>query len=156
MEQGTSRQRGRGSTNILFDLYFTAEDAKRFGIFERENLRRVIREAIKRVEMTWRSGFVDEGHGWEPGAMSVFESIQESHVRTETWPQDLHLQGEVQLCNYTKDNSKAAWALLMAIVAELHPRKGSYLVVERGPGRRIRVKRGGQFAWEDNRIFLSA
>jgi S-adenosylmethionine/arginine decarboxylase-like enzyme len=56
-------------------------------------------------------------------------------VRVETWPEHGHVNGEVQICNYSQDNRESALALARALLQMLGAKTGEVVVIERGPNR---------------------
>lgn len=127
---------GCGSTNVLFDLYF-AKVTKHTVAFCPERLDLLIRNAIKGIGMVRRTGVLDVWETREFGPCTSFHSLEESHVRLETWPKEGHVQGEVQLCNFSRDNSVAARRLADIIIQSLEPTIIEIIVVTRGPGKKI-------------------
>lgn len=125
---------GCGSLNVMFDLYLDAASASEVA-FSAEKFDRMICEAIGESGMTLRKSFVDE---WkksvQEGPASLFYSLEESHVRIETWPEEGHVQGEVQLCNFSKNNEEAAQQLAERIITALNPAVAQILYIGRGPG----------------------
>ena len=126
-------QQWRGSTNVMFDLHLNQESNCKVA-FSPEKLDRMIRKAIKKVGMIRRKGVLDVWESKHSGPATSFHSLQESHVRVETWPKECHVQGEVQLCNFSRDNSAAARRLADLIIENLKPATTQRLVITRGPG----------------------
>jgi S-adenosylmethionine/arginine decarboxylase-like enzyme len=127
---------GCGSTNVFFDLYFKSV-TKHMAAFCPEKLDRLIRNAIAGSGMQRRTGVLDVWETKEFGPATSFHSLQESHVRVETWPKEGHVQGEVQLCNFSRDNSAAARRLADTIIQSLQPTTVEIIVLIRGPGKKI-------------------
>lgn len=137
-----------GSTNVMFDAY-CASDGNVALLRSPEELQDMIREKIADSGMTWRTGTLDVWPEHGPSC-STWDSLEESHLRSavaavgpslsavrgETWPQHLHVQGEGQLCNYSRDNSEAALALVKEIVLALRPELAYVQIIKRGPSRR--------------------
>lgn len=139
----------RGSRNIMFDLHLDKESKCPIA-FSAKKFDRIICAAIKDSKMNLRKKFVDVWKTKRSGPASLFYSLSESHVRIETWPERSHVQGEVQLCHYTRNNSKAAMGLAECIIASLNPASTQVQIIDRGPDqnlvplRSIRWKRGGK------------
>ena len=127
-----------GSTNVMFDLHLGDESNCRIA-FSPGKLDRMIRKAIKQVGMIRRKGLLDVWESRQFGPATSFHSLQESHVRVETWPKESHVQGEVQLCNFSRDNSAAARRLTDIIIKNLQPVTTQIFVITRGPGKKIVV-----------------
>ncbi len=125
-------QKGRGSTNLMFDLYLDAESNVKLA-FSPGRLHWTLRNAIRGVGMTQRKSLLDPWETKLTGPASFFHSLEESHVRIETWPEDMHVQGEVQLCNYSRNNTEATWRLAWFIIDTLNPARGQILPITRGP-----------------------
>ncbi len=132
-EPSVSAHKGGGSTNVMFDLRLDEKSNCRIA-FSPEKLDRMIRKAIKLVKMKRRKGILDVWESKQFGPATSFHSLQESHVRVETWPKECHVQGEVQLCNFSRDNSAAARRLADLIIENLKPATTQRLVITRGPG----------------------
>lgn len=126
-------QQGCGSTNVMFDVYLD-KASKRSIAFCPEKLDRMIREAIEKSGMIRRTGVLDIWESKRSGPATSFHSLQESHVRVETWPKESHVQGEVQLCNFSRDNSATAKRLAELIIMALNPAVVQLVIVARGPG----------------------
>ncbi|HVB20080.1 MAG TPA: S-adenosylmethionine decarboxylase [Candidatus Paceibacterota bacterium] len=131
--QLTKGRSGCGSLNIAFDLYLDAVSNSNVA-FSAEKLNVVIRKAIKKAGMTLRKSFIDPWESVQEGPATLFYSLEESHVRIETWPAEGHLQGEVQLCNFSKNNEKAAQHLAECIIGSVNPETTQVLFLRRGPG----------------------
>lgn len=122
-----------GSTNVMFDCYL--DDASSLGVaFNPEKLDLMVQEKIKESGMIRRKGLLDVWESKHRGPCTSFHSLQESHVRLETWPAELHVQGETQLCNYSRDNSGIAIRLTESIVKQLRPHLVYARIIKRGPG----------------------
>ncbi|MDP1707223.1 MAG: S-adenosylmethionine decarboxylase [bacterium] len=124
----------------MFDLYLdTASNSAT--AFSAETFDRVICGAIRESGMTLRKSFIDAWKSAQEGPASLFYSLEESHVRIETWPEENHVQGEVQLCNYSKDNADAARQLAKRIISALNPATTQVLFINRGPGPNVAVRK---------------
>ena len=128
-----------GSTNVMFDLELDKGSAYKIA-FSPEKLDQVIIQEIKRAGMERRTGLVDPWENMRSGPSSLFHSLQESHVRAETWPDRMHVQGEVQLCNFSRDNSGTTKRLAERIIKKLKPKTADLLIIVRGPGRNFDVR----------------
>ena len=103
--------------------------------------------------MRRRTGVLDVWETKDTGPATSFHSLEESHnrlsvinfARVETWPKELHINGEVQLCNYTRDNTKAAKLLVTRLIEHLEPARANILLIGRGPGPAPRVLKS--FSW---------
>lgn len=138
-----------GSLNILFDLYLDAES--NCGVaFSPHALDSLLKKTIAEIGMVRRTGMLDVWKTKYSGPASSFHSLEESHVRVETWPEDRHVQGEVQLCNFSRDNREATMQYARLIIERLKPASAHLLCIPRGPGPRpfvsqsIDWKRGEQ------------
>ncbi|MBI5405415.1 S-adenosylmethionine decarboxylase [Candidatus Kaiserbacteria bacterium] len=120
----------------MFDLLLDRK-SKRGTAFSPRNLGVLIRAAIREAEMTLRADLLDAWGSKRRGPASLFYSLEESHVRVETWPEHSHVQGEVQLCNFTRDNSRATRHLAEIIIKALNPANMQLLVIMRGPGENL-------------------
>lgn len=129
---------GCGSLNIMFDLYLDRSSAA--AAFSPKKFDGLIREAIKKSGMTLRKAFLDCWKSEQEGPASLFYSLEESHVRIETWPDENHVQGEVQLCNFSKDNAQATRQLAEHIISGLNPAATEIVFVSRGPGPNLLVQ----------------
>ena len=127
-----------GSTNVMFDLHLNEKSNCRVA-FSPDKLDRMIRKAIRAVRIKRRKGVLDVWESRQSGPATSFHSLQESHVRVETWPKERHVQGEVQLCNFSRDNSAAALRLADLIIKNLKPATTQRLVITRGPGKKVLV-----------------
>lgn len=150
-----SMSHNNGSTLIAFDLDFDDESNLSL-VFSPEALHAVLGEIISGAQMIAREHLLDVWDTLEHGPATSFRSLQESHIRVvpryphtpngefiraETWTEDhprAHANGEVQLCNYSRDNSEAAWQIVLAIIKISNPASASIMVIERGPGRPLR------------------
>lgn len=128
-----------GSTNVMFDLTLDRKSALKIA-FCPEVLDQVIIKAIKEAGMERRTGLIDPWETTRRGPASFFHSLQESHVRAETWPDRMHVQGEVQLCNFSRDNSGATRQLAERIIRKLKPKTADLLVIIRGPDKNFDVR----------------
>jgi S-adenosylmethionine/arginine decarboxylase-like enzyme len=124
---------GKGSTLISFDLYLDKESNLKLA-FTPQPLHKQIGKWINAVGMKKRRSLLDTWGTIKSGPISSFTSVAESHVRIETWPDELHINGDIQLCNFTKDNSRAAHKLLCFILEEINPWTAYALTCVRGPG----------------------
>jgi len=138
-DQSVQGRAGCGSLNVMFDLYLDAASNTTVA-FSAEHLDVIIRAAITKSGMTLRKSFTDAWKSESEGPASLFYSLEESHVRIETWPEEHHVQGEVQLCNYSKDNAEAARRLAESVIKALNPAATSILAISRGPGPDILVQ----------------
>ena len=141
---------GNGSILILFDMYLDAM-SNRAVAFSPRRFDRTISKSIMQAGMVRRRGMLDVWESMRECPCTSFHSLQESHVRCETWPNEGHLNGEVQLCHYSRDNSEAAREMVQYIVRVLKPAIWTLLIVRRGPGmagrtpypvESVRMKRG--------------
>ena len=136
---------GCGSTNIMFDLYLDKESECSVAL-DPTKLHRVLRKAIKEIGMIRRTGVLDVWESKHSGPATSFHSLQESHVRVETWPKERHVQGEVQLCNYSRNNALAAKRFTRLVIEYLDPATAYVLCIPRGPGPRLRMSE--QIEWK--------
>ena len=130
---------GCRSLNVMFDLYLD-EQSNNATAFSASIFDAVIRKEIVASGMTLRKYFIDAWESETEGPASLFYSLEESHVRIETWPAERHVQGEVQLCNFSKDNEGAAQGLANCIIAVLNPVLWEKLLIHRGPGTAFHVR----------------
>ncbi len=144
-DQSVQHRVGCGSLNIMFDLYLDAASNTAVA-FSAEQFDVVIRAAIQKSGMTLRKSFVDAWKSEQEGPASLFFSLEESHVRIETWPEEKHIQGEVQLCNYSKDNAGAARELAERIIKALNPAITQIFFINRGPGPNVAIR---QSVWRN-------
>jgi S-adenosylmethionine decarboxylase len=72
-----------------------------------------------------------------PGGVTGVVLLAESHVAVHTWPELGAVTLDVYVCNFGRDNSDRAEALLAALVAVFKPREIERHAVRRGlaPGR---------------------
>lgn len=124
---------GKGSTVLLFDLYLDEESDHSLAL-NPTLLHRKLKVCIEKVGMKRRKDLLDEWKSPTEGPMSSFISIEESHLRVETWPDELHLNGDVQLCNFSRDNSGIAADLCLSVIREINPKHAYVLTCVRGPG----------------------
>lgn len=138
-EQGKAEggRAGCGSLNIMFDLYL--DESSNDAAFSAERFDSILRASIEASGMTLRKAFIDAWASEHSGPASLFYSLEESHVRIETWPEEGHVQGEVQLCNFSKNNEQAARQLSDRIVTTLNPAVSATVVIRRGPGPSMNV-----------------
>lgn len=141
-----------GSTNVMFDAY-CGPDSNLELVRNPTLLQEMIRGKIARSGMTWRTGMLDVWHGEEHPPGSSFDSLEESHVRSETWPQVSHVQGEGQLCNYTRDNSTPTIDLVKDFILELKPEYACIQIIYRGPNKSRSILIGDQYGYTPERGF---
>lgn len=134
-------KKGRGSTLIVYDLYLDKGSNSRVALSPKL-LHKEIRNIITEVNMTRRTGILDVWETRETGPATSFHSLEESHnrvsvvnfARAETWPDELHINGEVQLCNYSRDNTNVVQLLVNLLIQHLQPSTAHLLLIGRGPG----------------------
>ncbi len=124
---------GKGSILLAFDFVLDDESDVSL-VLNPKVFFGALKKAVPESGMTLREGFLDVWENPTSGPMSAFISIAESHIRVETWPDELHVNGEVQLCHYSRDNSKSAVGILERIQEMINPGSGQILRISRGPG----------------------
>ncbi len=138
---------GQGSTLVLYDLYLDEESNYGLALSPRK-LHEEMRAIISDVRMKHRTGLLDVWEREDIGPATSFHSLEESHsrasvagfARSETWPKELHVNGEVQLCNYSRDNMPAAKEFARLVIARFEPATAHLLVIVRGPGSPPRLE----------------
>ena len=137
--------RPQGSTVILFDAYGVNALAQR-----PHELKQAVRTRIKGLQLTPRErDLLDNHYGDDESASTIFVPLEESHVRlhanffrVETWPEEgNYINGEVQICNYTRDNQYLTYVLFWNIMALLEPKRVEVMSVSRGPFRSMEILR---------------
>ena len=123
---------------MMFDFYLD-EKSNCSIVFSPAALDRILREEVAMIEMTRRTGLLDLWELEHVGPATSFHSLQESHVRVETWPAEFHVNGEVQLCNFSRDNEQPAKRLVRHIIGRLNPATARILCIKRGPGTPLHV-----------------
>lgn len=142
-------QLGKGSTLVVYDLYLDEESNLGIALSPRclhAELERIIGE----VGMFQRTGLLDVWESADCGPATSFHSLSESHSRNfcaapefnraETWPGEriTHVQGEDQLCNFSRNNEAAAKLFACLVIERLKPVSAEILVIYRGPGQSLR------------------
>ena len=151
---------GKGSTLISFDFYLDKESNLTLA-FTPKFLHTWIGKLIDSVGMKKRKRLLDAWETVNRGPLSSFTSVAESHVRIETWPDELHINGDIQLCNFTKDNSRAAENFVTFLLDGINPWAAYTLTCLRGPGpiltpmRRKTFVRGTDPVVEEFKVFVS-
>ncbi len=56
-----------------------------------------------------------------PHAFSLVVGLAESHISIHTWPEDQYVSADIFVCNYSRDNSKAAQAIADYLIAQYKP-----------------------------------
>lgn len=56
-----------------------------------------------------------------PHAFSLVVGLAESHISIHTWPEDQYVSADIFVCNYSRDNSKAAKAIAYYLIAQYKP-----------------------------------
>lgn len=133
-----TQHKRKGSTLVGYDLYLDKQSNCELA-FSPKRLHEEMRSLIAEVGMTHRRGLLDVWETAEAGPATSFHSLNESHHRVETWPDELHVNGDVQLCNYSRDNALAAKRFVQTIIERLQPAKAYVFVISRGPGPRPRL-----------------
>ncbi|MDE1924653.1 MAG: hypothetical protein KGH79_00515 [Patescibacteria group bacterium] len=156
-----SNQSGTGSTMIAFDFSECDEI-----INHPAQLRDAIRAIITRQGLTPRENdFTDTWGSREEGPSTIFIPLKESHIRLwifsgiinrllrlllgmlaffriETWPdRKNHVNGEVQICNYSRNNRMATAEIVVALAQLLKPKLISLHIFQRGPDEVMRSLR---------------
>lgn len=132
---------GIGSTVIHFDVYGCNERI----VGSPQELHSKIRQLIEKAGFTIRAQTLDVWDSLLVGSCTSFFVLAESHVRVETWPErNMHANGEIQICNYSRDNRAHARQLARNIITELNAEKGEVFVLERGPDHPLRAQASGQ------------
>jgi len=134
-------QKGKGSTLIVYDLYLDKDSNSALALSPKI-LHKEIHSIITKVNMHRRTGVLDVWETKEAGPATSFHSLEESHnrasvvnfARAETWPDELHINGEVQLCNYTRDNAPTVRSLMKLLIEYIQPSTAHLLFIDRGPG----------------------
>ena len=141
---------GKGSTMVKFNLQGCNLLAN-----APEKLLETVRSIISaRLLVPREINLLDSWGTAAQGACTVFVPLEESHVRVsvrspeqfvrcETWPdRNNYIDGEIQLCNYTRDNRILTRELFKDLRAALDPQHGSYIVIECGPDSPLKVVEG--------------
>ncbi|MBI2410070.1 hypothetical protein HYV30_03455 [Candidatus Kaiserbacteria bacterium] len=142
-----------GSTLIVYDLYLDKRSNARIALSPKL-LHKEVSKIIAEVNMHRRTGVLDVWESKEAGPATSFHSLEESHnrlsvinfARAETWPKEMHINGEAQLCNYSRDNTRAARLLVRRLIERLDPARANILLIGRGPGPMPRVLKS--FSWK--------
>ena len=143
-------QLGKGSTLVVYDLYL--DRRSNLGIaLSPKRLHAELERIIGEVGMFQRMGLLDVWDSEDYGPATSFHSLGESHSRmffcaaaefsrAETWPgeQITHVQGEDQLCNFSRNNEDAAKLFACLVIELLKPVSAEILVIYRGPGQSLR------------------
>lgn len=134
MESTEREEGGCGSTSMVFDFYLDKRSQCALA-FSPVKFDQVFLEEIENIGMTRRQGALDVWKLEEDyGPATSFHSLEESHVRAETWPEKMHMNGEIQLCNFSRDNSEAAKSFVRNIITRFNPARAQILCIKRGPG----------------------
>jgi len=152
-------QKGKGSTLIVYDLYLDKQSNSNLALSPRL-LHKEIHNIISEVNMKRRTGILDVWETKEAGPATSFHSLEESHnrasvvnfARAETWPDELHINGEVQLCNYSRDNTSAVQLLVKLLIQHLEPSVAYLLFIGRGPGPLPHLLKS--FSWKRGKPLL--
>lgn len=145
-----------GSTLVLVDCYGCNES-----IANNPNvLHMIMKEIIRDAGLTIRQKSLDCWESTSKGASTSYHTLQESHVRAsaqsqailpaqfarvETWVEPehgMHVNADFQVCNYSKDNSELPRRMAEMLTRRLGAREYQFMVIERGPGRPMRVIEG--------------
>jgi hypothetical protein len=135
-----------GSTNVMWDCYLDKESNLLLAL-NPTKLHHAIQEAIGESGMILRTSLLDVWLANHHGPASTFDSLEESHVRSEMWPEVLHVQGESQLCNFSRDNFRITLQLTERIFAMINPELVYAMVIKRGPSRQP-MEPVGQYKFE--------
>ena len=149
-------QLGKGSTLVVYDLYLD-EKSNLDTALSPKRLHAELERIIGEVGMLQRKGLLDVWDSEDYGPATSFHSLSESHSRNycapefnrvETWPgeQITHVQGEVQLCNFSRNNEDAAKLFACLVIELLKPVSAEILVIYRGPGQSLRPA-GSTIMW---------
>lgn len=148
---GKKTGKGKGSRAIMFDLYGCDKQV----MVNRTSLRKKMIAAISSIGMVIRKTWVDP---WENGALTFFASLAESHLRFETWPDDDvdgHVNAEVQLCHYSRNNSSRAWKLTQLVIETFQAQSGKIVFINRGPGPDLEVVQEKTFVRKGAKYFYA-
>jgi spermidine synthase len=67
-----------------------------------------------------------------PGGITGMVLLAESHLAVHTWPELLGVTLDVYVCNFTRDNSPAAHAIVGHLIRLLRPARALLHTLERG------------------------
>ncbi|PHV12652.1 adenosylmethionine decarboxylase [Chitinimonas sp. BJB300] len=67
-----------------------------------------------------------------PGGITGVVLLAESHLAIHTWPERTAVTLDVYVCNFGRDNSNAAQALLAALMAGFKPARSQCQQLQRG------------------------
>lgn len=134
-----------GSTLIIVDMYGCNHFAHNPGA-----LHALLLELIEKHHMKPRAETLDCWKDRKSGPCTSFWTLEESHVlaettaapgrcRAETWPEKGHINTDIQLCNFSKDNRPAAEAFAAELVARCEAKMAYLIAIQRGPEARLKL-----------------
>lgn len=134
-----------GSTLIIIDMYGCNHFAH-----NPEALHALQLELIEKHGMTPRAEVLDCWVDRTSGPCTSFRTLEDSHVsaesasamsrnRAETWPEKNHINADIQLCNFNKDNRPAAEAFAAEFVERCGAKMAYLMAIQRGPGARMKL-----------------
>ncbi len=90
------------------------------------------RTCLSLVEQAGLSAVAERFHAFAGAGVTGMVLLAESHLAVHTWPEFNAVTLDVYVCNYSRDNSTRALALLDALIATFEPRRQSLKRLERG------------------------
>ena len=130
---------GIGSTLIVIDLDGIGTSDPGSLINHPRRIPAAVRRIIQRWGMTPRRSLLDCWQTPQHVPATHFQTLEESHARVETWPERGHANLETQICNFSRNNRRAAEAIALDLIALFQPTKIQVMVIQRGPGHPQRV-----------------
>lgn len=115
----------------------------------------VLREVcLEEVEAAQLQAVGDRFHrfpdfGGHPGGVTGMVLLAESHVALHTWPERNGVTLDVYVCNFLRDNSAKARALLEALVDHFQPTRVSRQSIDRGNPQAVPAHAAGISCTDD-------